>query len=108
MQAQGRLMAGTAFGAAQQPQTAKPSCESCLLPEQLHLFRGQAGGKRSISRMRPSLHCNIFTLANLCCVDSACVTDKQDDMGIFPSALLVLLPICTTGLVLTVKYHTHS
>lgn len=37
-----------------------------------------------------------------------CVTDEQDDMGIFPSALLVLSPICTTGLVLTVKYHTHS
>lgn len=33
------------------------------------------------------------------------VTDERDDVGIFPSALLVLLPICVTGLVLTVKYH---
>lgn len=27
-------------------------------------------------------------------------------MGVFSSALLVLLPICVTGLVLTVKYGT--
>lgn len=33
-----------------------------------------------------------------------CVTDEWDDVGIFPSALLVLLPICVTGWVLTVKY----
>lgn len=25
------------------------------------------------------------------------VTDERDDVGIFPSALLVLLPICVTG-----------
>ena len=34
------------------------------------------------------------------------VTDERDDVGIFPSALLVLLLICVTGLVLTVKYPT--
>lgn len=34
------------------------------------------------------------------------VTDEQGDVGIFPSALLLLLLICVTGLVLTVKYHT--
>lgn len=35
-----------------------------------------------------------------------CVTDERDDVGIFPSALLVLLPIRVTGLFLTVKYLT--
>ena len=63
--------AGAAVGAARPPQTAKPSCENRLLPEQLRLFRGRAGGKRSVSRMHLSLHCNIFVLANLCCVDPA-------------------------------------
>lgn len=71
VQVQSGTMAWLGGGAAQHPQMAEPSCESCLLPEQSHLFRGCAGGKRSINRLRLSLQCDVFMLANLCCVGSA-------------------------------------